>query len=139
MKKPLSLAAIPKGLKRVYVIGPALLLLLLTVYVGTAVPLSAWLFHHRAGGVPEWLDRAYLPLHWLRDHSELAARYFAWQSRSVTVPAERRLEPLDHGAGSAVTPDPNVDVESRVKDLERYFNQLEPRRGSKLEKQPPEK
>ncbi len=138
MKKPLSLAAIPKGIKRAHIFG-AVLLLLLTVYAGTAVPLSAWLFYHRAGGVPEWLDRAYIPLHWLRDHSELAERFFAWQSRCVIVPAERGLVPLDHGAGPAVTPDPNVDVESRVKDLERYFNEIEPRRGSKLEKQRPEK
>ena len=138
MKKQLFLAAIPKGIKRVYIIG-AVLLMLLTVYVGTAVPLSAWLFYHREGGVPEWLDRAYIPLQWLRNHSELAERFFAWQSRLAPIPAERRFDPLDYGAGTAVTPDPNVDVKSRVKDLERYFNKLEAPQGSKLEKLPLEK
>jgi hypothetical protein len=137
--KKLSISATErKGLKGMWISGGAILLLL-TVYVCTAAPLSAWLFYHRAGGVPAWLDRAYLPLQWLRAHSELAERCFAWQSRHAGVPDGYRGVPLNDGVVPPGNLDPEVDVESRVKALERYLVEPEPRRGGKPDKQLPER
>lgn len=67
-------------MKRISIAG-ALLLLLLAVYVGSAVPLDTWLFRHREGGVPGWLDKAHAPLWWLRQHSAAAQRFFVWQQQ----------------------------------------------------------
>jgi len=130
MNKIQSSAKASKRIKGVCIVG-AVFLLLLVVYVGTAVPLSAWLFYHRPGGVPEWLDRAYLPLHWLRDHNGLAERFFAWQSSRVTVPAERRSERVNPGTGTSIPHDPNEDLEARVKAIERYMTAPEPPLGGK--------
>jgi len=120
MKQRLSSFKIPGWMKRLGVVG-VLLLALFGLMVSTMVPLDAWLFRHREGGVPDWLDRAQSPLFsWLNGHSVWAQRFFAWQSRQagLNAPDAPPILPLNLKAS---TVHPNQDAESRVGAIERYM------------------
>jgi hypothetical protein len=124
-------------IKRFRYIGIVFLLLLAT-YVATAVPVSAWLLNHRKNGVPQWLEAAYSPLKWLRDHNNLARQFFTWQSRKIPVKLPDELPVALPPKGGGGTPGQTLDVESRARDLDRYFSKPNLSQGAKLQNQTPE-